>query len=455
MGIPQKWKDQFPGDITIQTLLQWPLPRQGSAKCDKDLPISAFFSYQEPGEYEETLGELQEIPSVSYITLLERMMKEVIGYWRSMTHAITSKKAWVNSVEWLKDGGYLQPLVEEYLCHLPWTNPPSARLMFSMNDLPILLSDQWLSDTHIDFFATLFGSAATKNTPLILITTLAFPHSIMLPQQSREFIDKIVDEVKEGKLLYTPFHLDSHWVVVCVDVGKKELSYGDSKEPIDTPSKVQRHTTIKEAFLPFAKAAWDVDLEWKGNSLPQARQHDGSSCGPCTINFLEQLVHKGTDPWTPFRAFNYRISLFLQMAQYALKEMAITIEDKDKKPISNIPSNQNDEDAWFSLPPSPSPSPTQPSVSSTHFPPSPTSSDSPAELPVVYNSWDYQLPRTDIDLQAMEYQPESSCTNSPLSTTGDQMDVDSTLESPSKGTRTTEADRNGSVHHRDPQSLHS
>lgn len=34
-------------------------------------------------------------------------------------------------------------------------------------------------------------------------------------------------EVDKGKRLYTPFHLPNHWVVVCVDKEKKELSYGE------------------------------------------------------------------------------------------------------------------------------------------------------------------------------------------------------------------------------------
>ena len=44
---------------------------------------------------------------------------------------------------------------------------------------------------------------------------------------AQPFIEKIVGEVDKGKRLYTPFHLPNHWVVICADKEKKELSYGE------------------------------------------------------------------------------------------------------------------------------------------------------------------------------------------------------------------------------------
>ena len=100
-----------------------------------------------------------------------------------------------------------------------------------------------------------------------------------------------------------------------------EKPIGDSKEPMDNIAKLTRHKIIKDAFLPFLKKSLNVDFKWMGNSLHQTRQNDDSSCGPCTINFLERLVHKQVDLWTPQGAVGYRINLFLQMAQYALEGM--------------------------------------------------------------------------------------------------------------------------------------
>lgn len=99
------------------------------------------------------------------------------------------------------------------------------------------------------------------------------------------------------------------------------LSIGDSKEPLDKASKDFRHRFICDKFIPYLESSLEVDFKWMGNSLHKLRQDDSSSCGPCTINFLEQLVHNQVIPWTPQGAASYRISLFLQMSQYALEKM--------------------------------------------------------------------------------------------------------------------------------------
>ena len=92
-------------------------------------------------------------------------------------------------------------------------------------------------------------------------------------------------------------------------------------EPLDNDSKKARHKSITDEFLPYLKRSLGVDFEWKGNSLHQLRQYDSSSCGPCTINFLEPLVHKQSEMWSFQEAASYWISLFLQMTQYSLEMM--------------------------------------------------------------------------------------------------------------------------------------
>jgi len=98
------------------------------------------------------------------------------------------------------------------------------------------------------------------------------------------------------------------------------ISTGDSKEPADTTSKIEGNNVIKRVFLDFAKVLWKVDLEWKGNSLPLQRQHDNSSCGPCTINFLEQLVCKDVDPWTPRGLMIIRSTYFIKWHSILLND---------------------------------------------------------------------------------------------------------------------------------------
>jgi hypothetical protein len=199
MDIPEEWKKMIPAkDMTVSMLLKFQLPCQGSMACAPSTPASTLFSRQQPGEYEETLAQSKDIPSASYLTVLERLVRGVqkegyhsikggfpgtaqglryplwvVRYWSQMSYPIASKGGWTRSIIWLEGSGD-KPRVEELISQLPWISPTTGRLGFSINDLFVLLSDEWLNDNHIDFFADLFGKKAAESTSKILITTLAF-----------------------------------------------------------------------------------------------------------------------------------------------------------------------------------------------------------------------------------------------------------------------------------------
>ena len=205
MEIPKEWKEQLPGmDLTIPMLLKFSLPRQGARNLQEPLPISALFSKETPDEHKKISNE---IPPSSYIQNLRRTVEDakalgyhsikggfpgttkgstyplwMIHYWGHLSNAISSKGMWAHSIAWLSNCSY-PPLVDEYINHLPWMKPPLSRLMFLMEDLSILLSDEWLNDSHIDFFATYFNQATTGTSPPILITPLSFSHSIKSLEQ--------------------------------------------------------------------------------------------------------------------------------------------------------------------------------------------------------------------------------------------------------------------------------
>lgn len=132
-------QEDTPKDLTISRLLKLSLPKDGSMDCGPELPTTIIPS---------------QIPSL-----------------------IKSQAAWRESSTWLGDH-YLASLVQECISHLPWIRPIEASFCFTINDLSPLLSDQWLSDEHIDFFASLFGKAASDGSLSIIITTLAFSRAI-------------------------------------------------------------------------------------------------------------------------------------------------------------------------------------------------------------------------------------------------------------------------------------
>jgi len=65
--------------MTIQYLLEWPLPKQGSDIYSQELPIPALFSCEKPWKYEKTLRALKEVPSASKIAAIGKLMEIAQG----------------------------------------------------------------------------------------------------------------------------------------------------------------------------------------------------------------------------------------------------------------------------------------------------------------------------------------------------------------------------------------
>lgn len=136
------------------------------------------------------------------------------------------------------------------IANLPWRKSVSSSLQFSMNDLFLLLSSQWLFDNHLEFFGSLANDTISRAKLPILITSLSFPHALKSfgePDTTPEakiavlqepFIKGIVNEMVQGKKIYTPYHLHDHWVVVCIDNGAQKVSYGkDDQHSIQSHEK--------------------------------------------------------------------------------------------------------------------------------------------------------------------------------------------------------------------------
>jgi hypothetical protein len=208
MHIPEEWRRSLPeASLTIPGLLEWSLPKQDASKFQETLLVSDLFSKQAPGEF----GEISnEIPSHSYIQRLGRIVEGaqtqgynsikggfpgttegstyplwMIDFWRHLSHAISSKKKWSDSILWAKNKSCPQ-LVHKYINHIPWMKPLTSQLVFIMEDLSTLLSDQWFNDNHMDFFAMYFNKDATGVSPPILITSLSFSRSIQSEYSSSQ-----------------------------------------------------------------------------------------------------------------------------------------------------------------------------------------------------------------------------------------------------------------------------
>lgn len=112
-----------------------------------------------------------------------------------------------------------------------------------MDDIYLLLSDEWLNDNHINFFSSLLNNVASHAGLPILITSIPFPTALKPFKEmggtlkdiskvvlQQHIIKEVLKKVDGEMKLYTPYHLHDHWVVVCIDRGNRVVSYGEYKE---------------------------------------------------------------------------------------------------------------------------------------------------------------------------------------------------------------------------------
>ena len=201
--IPSNWAQHIPGDdVPIQVLLKWSPPEQCFTEYKNQGEISKLFSKELPKGYKDTLGEPGMVPHRTYLIALSQAKKEmeeqgycsikggfpgtnkntryplwVSLYWEKLDSAATSRAAWAKSMAWLKEMGE-ENTINKWISFLPWTKPTAVRLAFSMDDLAVLLSGEWLGSRHIDFFASHFQQVANEAAMPFLITSLSFSESM-------------------------------------------------------------------------------------------------------------------------------------------------------------------------------------------------------------------------------------------------------------------------------------
>ena len=100
----------------------------------------------------------------------------------------------------------------------------------SINDLGVLLPQQWLNDTVIDFVLDLICCSANEKGHSIHYLSSTW----YLKMQRNEGMDGMKrfgrkEEYHKKDKILVPINLDNlHWVLVVVDFSKKELRYYDS-----------------------------------------------------------------------------------------------------------------------------------------------------------------------------------------------------------------------------------
>ncbi|TFY61742.1 hypothetical protein EVJ58_g4317 [Rhodofomes roseus] len=184
--------------------------------------------------------------------------------------------------------------------------------------LATFLSDDWLSDEHINMFATHLANRVRRKPALaksVVVAGLAFAREIEAAACMKPCDYKLSSFLRDYKELFTlhgrkrllfPVYVVTarHWVAVEVNFQTNSISYGDSMESISTAPQKAIKALQKWLQREFGRKFTD-----RGNTLLHGQQKDTSSCGICTINTIAHALF-GDDLFTHKTRQKLRVEYF-------------------------------------------------------------------------------------------------------------------------------------------------
>ncbi|TFY54559.1 hypothetical protein EVJ58_g8792 [Rhodofomes roseus] len=325
LAIPPEYSSYLPSETTsILLLLATSLPPQPSVLVTPQVEV--LFSSSPPTEHPSILRS-RPLPPTIILRQLQasfgqawfdgaqsivdwrykdsRVPLYALTFWLETERARTHQTVWHAAEEWMTRWG--RSIVKEVdeardgLAVIPWAADYRALNAVStvFDVLATFLSDDWLSDEHIDMFATHLAKRVHRNRTLaksVVVANLVFMREVeaaaaMKPSEYepsaflRDYKDLFTTHRRE-RLLF-PVYVASarHWVAVEVNFRTKSISYGDSMDSSSTAPQKAIKALQKWLQRNFGRKFNDL-----GNTLPHGQQKDTSSCGICTINTIAHAL---------------------------------------------------------------------------------------------------------------------------------------------------------------------
>ncbi|KAH9841944.1 uncharacterized protein C8Q71DRAFT_885445 [Rhodofomes roseus] len=325
LAIPPEYSSYLPSETTsILLLLATSLPPQPSVLVTPQVEV--LFSSSPPTEHPSILRS-RPLPPTIILRQLQasfgqawfdgaqsivdwrykdsRVPLYALTFWLETERARTHQTVWHAAEEWMTRWG--RSIVKEVdeardgLAVIPWAADYRALNAVStvFDVLATFLSDDWLSDEHIDMFATHLAKRVHRNRTLaksVVVANLVFMREVeaaaaMKPSEYepsaflRDYKDLFTTHRRE-RLLF-PVYVASarHWVAVEVNFRTKSISYGDSMDSSSTAPQKAIKALQKWLQRDFGRKFNDL-----GNTLPHGQQKDTSSCGICTINTIAHAL---------------------------------------------------------------------------------------------------------------------------------------------------------------------
>ena len=265
---------------------------------------------------------------------------DALGTWDYILKVIAAKKAWISALQWMKVQAKTIP--EQYmtrimllLCRVSWKGYiKGLGSALTITDMATFLSQEWLSDSHIDCMLTvtkrLHNVASSGVIPCTEIVASDFPSHILsfpllastpiasdyladyftkAPESIISFGTTIANAATGVRIAAVVFSPPGHWASLLIDTHAGTISWGDSMGRAMPAGFEDRLRAWLALFIPQTEF---LPLQ----NLLCAHQTDTYSCGIIAVNTLKHHLY-GNELWASSRRETLRIQEFLDIMEFS------------------------------------------------------------------------------------------------------------------------------------------
>ena len=261
---------------------------------------------------------------------------DALGTWDYILKIIAAKKAWIGALQWIEEQP--QAISEQYkirimslLRQVSWKGyVKGLASSLTITDMAAFLSQEWLSDSHIDSMLTVTKrlrldalSCANPSTeiimpdfpshilssPLLATTPIASDYFAKAPKSVIGLGRMIAGAISGIRIAAVAFSPPGHWGCLFIDTQARTLSWGDS---VGRPMPSGFENRLRAWLALFIPKTQFLPLQ----NLLCARQTDNYSCGVVAVNTLKHHIF-GDELWTLSRREILRIQEFLDIMEFS------------------------------------------------------------------------------------------------------------------------------------------
>ncbi|KAH6870856.1 hypothetical protein BKA70DRAFT_1578587 [Coprinopsis sp. MPI-PUGE-AT-0042] len=256
-----------------------------------------------------------------------------LTHWEQMTELKEQQDEWKAASKWLEDRqdawqgnntktAMLDSVIASFdsihlgsQVHLPSPSRDKMPVRF----ITRFLGEKWMSSDNVDFMLGTLQTRTAAQATKVLIMPTSFSSTVVHCGSTKKWdsnkeahqlvpFERTMEE--EGvELVYAPFNINgNHWIAVCIDLKKNEISYGDSLSHSyqSKPKEILKHVQA------WSRERLHRSLKIRDSQpMGHARQKDIHSCGIITANTIAVAVF-GDELWHAKTAELARIQWFSQ-----------------------------------------------------------------------------------------------------------------------------------------------